>query len=187
MLATSTAASGAFRWAATRNIGALPDVIYRERYDRYLISPAWQVLTSAAFDQEALDVLGGNVLGRREANGRRHSPFAQALFDALEKGDADLIPKGQGDGVITATELYLYLRERVEVQADAEANHAQTPGLWPLNKHRKGEFIFLAPGHPLNLPPAPDLTVGANPYRGLKSYEQQHSQLFFGREKRSWN
>ena len=104
-----------------------------------------------------------------------HSPFALALFDALEKGDADLIPKGQGDGVITATELYLYLREQVEVQAEDQANHEQTPGLWPLNKHRKGEFIFLAPGHPLNLPPAPDLTDEANPYRGLKSYDQQHA------------
>ncbi|MFZ2518046.1 MAG: caspase family protein, partial [Anaerolineae bacterium] len=49
--------AGAFRWSATRHMGALPDVIYRERYDRYLLSPAWQVLTSAAYDQKALDVL----------------------------------------------------------------------------------------------------------------------------------
>lgn len=174
--------AGAFRWAATRHLGALPDVIHKERYDRYLLSPAWQVLTSAAYDQKALDVIGGSVLGRREADGRQHSPFAQALIDALEKGAADLVPKGQGDGVITATELYLYLREQVEVQAEAQAGHEQTPGLWPLNKHRKGEFIFLAPGHPLNLPPAPDLTDELNPYRGLKSYDQQHAPLFFGRE-----
>jgi hypothetical protein len=162
-------------------MGALPDVIHQERYDRYLRSPAWQVLTSAAYDQKALDVLGGNVLGRREAEGR-HSPFAQALIDALERAAADLVPQGQGDGVITATELYLYLREQVEVQAEAQVGHQQTPGLWPLNKHRKGEFIFLAPGHALNLPPAPELTGEANPYRGLKSYDQRHTQLFFGRE-----
>lgn len=176
--------AGAFRWSATRNIGALPDVIYRERYDRYLVSPAWQVLTSAAYDQKALDVLNGNTIGVRESNGRpqSHSPFALALFDALEKGDADLIPKNGGDGVITATELYLYLREQVEVQADTQANHEQTPGLWPLNRHRKGEFIFLVPGHDLNLPPAPDLTAEANPYRGLKSYDQKHTKLFFGRD-----
>ncbi|MCB9131494.1 MAG: caspase family protein [Anaerolineales bacterium] len=37
--------AGAFRWSATRQIGALPDVIHKERYDRYLLSPAWQVLT----------------------------------------------------------------------------------------------------------------------------------------------
>ena len=173
--------AGAFRWASTRDIGALPEVLHKERYDRYLLSPAWQVLTSAAYDQKALDVLGGNVLGRRETQGS-HSPFAQALIDALEKGDADLIPKGQGDGVITATELYLYLREQVEVQAEAQAGHEQTPGLWPLNKHRKGEFIFLVPGHPLNLPAADALSEQNNPYLGLKSYDQQHSPLFFGRE-----
>ncbi|MBK6433431.1 MAG: caspase, partial [Anaerolineae bacterium] len=105
-----------------------------------------------------------------------------ALIDALEKGEADLVPKGQGDGVITATELYLYLREQVEVQAEVQASHEQTPGLWPLNKHRKGEFIFLAPGHPLNLPPAPDLTDEANPYRGLQSYDQQHPPLLRPRD-----
>jgi WD40 repeat protein/tetratricopeptide (TPR) repeat protein/energy-coupling factor transporter ATP-binding protein EcfA2 len=174
--------AGAFRWSATRQLRVLPDVIYKERYDRYLRSPAWQVLTSAAYDQEALDILAGNALGRRESDHNLHSPFALALFDALEKGDADLIPKGQGDGVITATELYLYLREQVEVQAENLVNHEQTPGLWPLNKHRKGEFIFLAPGHPLNLPPAPTLTEEANPYRGLKSYEQKDSPIFFGRD-----
>ena len=174
--------AGAFRWSATRHIGALPDVIHKERYDRYLASPAWHVLTSAAYDQTALDVLNGKAIGVRESDGKRHSPFAEALIAALEKGEADLVPKGQGDGVITATELYLYLREQVEVQAEAEASHEQSPGLWPLNKHRKGEFIFLAPGHPLNLPPAPDLTAELNPYRGLKSYDQKHSQLFFGRE-----
>ena len=40
--------AGAFRWASTRNLGALPEVLHKERYDRYLLSPAWQVLTSAA-------------------------------------------------------------------------------------------------------------------------------------------
>ena len=175
--------AGAFRWAATRHMGALPDVIYRERYDRYLLSPAWQVLTSAAYDQKALDVLAGDAKrGAQAGDDGLHSPFALALINALARGDADLVPKGGGDGVITATELYLYLRQQVEVQAEVQASHEQTPGLWPLNKHRKGEFIFLAPGHPLNLPPAPDLTDELNPYRGLKSYDQQHAPLFFGRE-----
>ena len=175
--------AGAFRWTSTRNIGALPEVLHKERYDRYLLSPAWQVLTSAAYDQKALDVLAGDAKrGTRAGEQGLHSPFALALFNALAKGDADLVPKGQGDGVITATELYLYLREQVEVQAEAQANHEQTPGLWPLNKHRKGEFIFLVPGHPLNLPAADTLTEQNNPYLGLKSYDQQHSPLFFGRE-----
>jgi uncharacterized caspase-like protein len=49
--------AGAFRWTSTRDIGALPEVLHKERYDRYLLSPAWQVLTSAAYDhlRETLD------------------------------------------------------------------------------------------------------------------------------------
>ena len=64
--------------------------------------------------------------------------------------------------MITATELYLYLRECVEVGAEADG-HCQTPGLWPLKKHDKGEYIHLVPGHALNLPPAPELDEANNP------------------------
>ena len=176
--------AGAFRWASTRHIGALPEVIHKERFDRYLRSPAWQVITSASYDQRAIDVLTGSVaasLGTRKEDDRQHSPFAQALFDALQ-GAGDLVPKGQGDGVITASELAVYLRQAVEVEAAQQANLEQTPQLWPLNKHRKGEFIFLAPGHPLNLPSAEALTEQNNPYRGLKPYESTHRELFFGRK-----
>ena len=87
-----------------------------------------------------------------------------------------------GDGVITATEMYLYLRECVEVDADG-IGYRQTPGLWPLKKHDKGEFIHLVPGHSLNLPPAPPLDEANNPWRGLQSYEESHAPLFFGRSR----
>jgi len=174
--------SGAFRWASTRTALVIPPVIHKERYDRYLTSPAWQVLTSAGYDQMALDILPGKSLGVREIDSAANSPFAQALLNALD-GDADLIPKDGGDGVITATELYLYLREQVEVQASVQANHEQTPGLWPLNKHRQGEYIFLSPSWgELQLPQAPVLNQQNNPYRGLNPYEQTHSSLFFGRD-----
>lgn len=174
--------AGAFRWSSTRNLTLVPDVIHQERYDRFIQSPAWQVLTSAAYDQTALDLLAGDMKrGLAPNTADCHSPFAYALFQALA-GASDLSPQGRGDGVITATELYLYLRDAVEVRADEEANHQQTPGLWPLKKHRKGEFIFLAPGHDLNLPPAPDLTEQTNPYRGLRPYESRHAKLFFGRD-----
>ncbi len=181
--------AGAYRWSSTRDLGALPEVIHRERFDRYIKDPAWQVITSAAHDQKALDVVAGEILGSR--GGSRgdagHSPFAAAFLRALEKGEADLIPRGglgapAGDGVITATELYLYLRESVEVGAEADG-HLQTPGLWPLKKHGKGEFIHLVPGHPLNLPPAPALDEASNPWRGLQSYDEQHAGVFFGRSR----
>lgn len=40
----------------------------------------------------------------------------------------------------------------------------------------------MAPGHPLNLPPAPPLDVSSNPYRGLESFDEKHKDLFFGRK-----
>ncbi len=176
--------AGAFRWTSARSLRPLPDVIHKERYERFLRDPAWQVLTSAAYDQTALDQLAGDdkrgaQTGQDDSG--EHSPFAQALFDALA-GAGDVVPKGTGDGVITATELYLYLRDAVEPRAEAQASHRQTPGLWPLKKQNKGEYILLVPGHELNLPPAPELTADNNPWRGLKSYDERHRKLFFGRE-----
>ena len=39
-------------------------MLHKERYDRFLRDPAWQVITSAAYDQRALDVLAGAVVRR---------------------------------------------------------------------------------------------------------------------------
>lgn len=174
--------AGAFRWSSTRDLLTAPEVIHQERYDRFIIDPAWQVITSAASDQKALDAFNFNA--GRGSDGE-HSPFAAALFEALE-GGADLYPpakdnKPSGDGVITATELYLYLRDRIET-ATVGARQRQTPGIWSLNKHDKGEYIFLSPEHELNLPPAPPLDESQNPYRGLESFDEEHSNLFFGRQ-----
>ncbi|MEC4816407.1 MAG: caspase family protein [Scytonema sp. PMC 1069.18] len=173
--------SGAFRWSSTRDLLTTPEVIHKERYDRFIIDPAWQIITSSASDQKALDNFN---LDTSRGQVGHHSPFATALLEALE-GAADVYPpatndKPPGDGVITATELYLYLRDQVEIPTE-ESRLRQTPGIWCLNKHDKGEYIFLSPGHELNLPPAPPLDDSQNPYRGLKSFEEEHSELFFGR------
>ena len=162
--------SGAFRWSGTRAVSALPEVIHQERYERFVRDPAWQVITSAAQDQEALDQLRTGTLGGRDGDGD-HSPFALALFEALE-GQGDIVPRGGGDGLITATELYLYIEDRLQT-ATIEAGRRQTPRLWPLAKHEKGEFAFIVPGRELSLPPAPPLTAEANPWRGLSSYDSQ--------------
>ncbi|MCY7334954.1 MAG: hypothetical protein LH613_01875, partial [Chamaesiphon sp.] len=177
---------GAFRWSSTRKFVSLTETIHKERYDRFIQDPAWQVITSAASDQYALDNLDLNSDRGIANDNTKHSPFAAALMAALG-GAADASPpasngKMAGDGVITAVELYLYLRDAVEIATDA--NHQrQTPQIWCLKKHDKGEFIFLPPGHQLNLPPAPalDELENNNPYRGLKSYESTNSALFFGR------
>ena len=153
--------AGAFRWSSTRDLGALPEVIHKERFDRYIRDPAWQVITSAAYDQKALDVLSGAAIGLRapEATDPEHSPFAEAFLLALQ-GEADLYPRAApgragGDGVNTATELYLYLRGCVEDEAEGEG-HRQTPGLWPLKKHdRGGTFTWSrATSSPCRRPPS---------------------------------
>ncbi|MEL7243107.1 MAG: caspase family protein [Cyanobacteria bacterium J06573_2] len=174
--------SGAFRWSSTRDLLTTPEVIHKERYDRFITDAAWQILTSSASDQKALDNF---KLDTERGQVGEHSPFAAALLEALE-GEADCYPpakngKPAGDGVITATELYLYLRDRVEIPTE-KSNLRQTPGIWCLNKHDKGEYIFLSPGHELNLPPAPPLDESKNPYRGLESFDEEHSELFFGRQ-----
>jgi Caspase domain len=175
--------AGAFRWSSNRDLLTTPEVIHKERYDRFIADPAWQIITSSASDQKALDNF---KLDTERGEVGNHSPFAAALLEALE-GAADAYPPGingksAGDGVITATELYLYLRDRVEIPTE-KYRLRQTPGIWCLNKHDKGEYIFLSPGHELNLPPAPPLDRSQNPYRGLKSFEEKHSQLFFGRSR----
>ncbi|NEO78523.1 caspase family protein, partial [Moorena sp. SIO4G3] len=173
--------AGAFKWSSTRDLLTSPEVIHQERYDRFITDPAWQIITSSASDQKALDNF--NLDSERGQIGN-HSPFASALLEALE-GAGDIYPpatngKPAGDGVITATKLYLYLRDRVEIPTE-KCRVRQTPGIWCLDKHDKGEYIFLSPGHELNLPPAPPLDESKNPYRGLNSFEEEHSQLFFGR------
>ena len=48
--------------------------VYRERFERYLREPAWQVITSAAYDERALDVVAGRVLGSRGRRATRRLP-----------------------------------------------------------------------------------------------------------------
>jgi WD40 repeat protein len=166
------------RPSLSRDIERKFKTISKERYDRFISDRAWQVITSAAEDQKALD----SSARRGKASDGKHSPFAQALFDAL-RGGAKESADGNKDGIIIATELYCYLRNKVET-ATEEHYKRQTPGLCPLKKHQNGEFIFLLPDFDRdNLENAPRLNPGNNPYRGLQSYDQKHSELFHGRSK----
>lgn len=173
--------AGALQWSSTRLATVIPRQIHKEHYDRFINSPAWQAITSAAHNQEAYDI---NPSNRQTVPGTNHSPFAEALFKALQ-GEADIMPPGQknqppGDGVITATELSQYLQYQVaEIAGDR-----QTTQLWPLPKHNRGEYIFLHPDPKCRQPlkPAPELNKDNNPYRGLESFEEKHAQFFFGRQ-----
>ena len=174
--------AGAFRWSSTRSIHPIYPVVHKERFDRFRREPAWQVITSASYNQKAMDILS---LADNRGHQGQHSPFAAALLEAIA-GAADTSPPAQagkpaGDGVLTATELYLYLRDAVEPLTEENAQR-QTPEICALQKHRQGEFIFLTPGHELNLPPAPDLSKKNNPYLGLSSFSTRDADLFYGRQ-----
>ena len=171
--------AGSFRWAATRSFLPGAQTMYRKRYERFVGEPAWQVLTSTAPDQKALDLLDGLTIGARETS-TDHSPFAAALLDGLAGGADRPGPDGETDGVVTATELYLHVRDVVELGAEAQGKE-QTPGLWPLPKHGRGEFLFHVPGRELALVPDPVLDASANPWPGLAAYDTHQADLFFGR------
>lgn len=171
--------SGAFKWYSRRRdiVFDLPGIIYEQRFYQYLKDPAWQVITSSASDQKAVDVLEERSLGFRGEVRGAHSPFALALMDGIS-GAADMYPQERGDGVITTTELYTFLRDRVEDLTMSESKR-QSPSLFSLEKHDKGQYIFLHPRHPLNLPPIPN----RNPFKGLDSFDEADASLFYGRDR----
>ena len=160
--------AGMFRWG-TRKATPMPETIHREHYHRFTRCKSWQVITSAAHDQAALDYLDNRGTGKSS----KHSPFAEAFFEGLQH--ADLIP----DGVITTPELYLYIERYLWERTQGK----QTPGIWPLSKENRGEYIFqLLPDDQLKLKPAPKLEKDNNPYRGLEPFEERHARFFFGRQ-----
>ncbi|WP_413160391.1 caspase family protein [Capilliphycus salinus ALCB114379] len=162
--------AGTFRWAATHREAVRSQTVYRERYTRYTSGCAQQVITSAAHDEKATDSL--YQFGKRSESSD-HSPFAELLFKGLN-GEADLMK----DGIITATELYVYLQSELGKTAAK-----QTPGFAQLRHHDKGEYIFIIPGFDVNqLPSAPQLNEKNNPYKGLESFEEGDSDKFFGRQ-----
>jgi WD40 repeat protein len=168
--------AGMFRWT-TRKLIPMPERIHREHYDRFIRFPAWQVLASAAHDQEALDLVTDQ---RGVVPGKGHSPFAMALLQGLGHTDGKLNADLTNDGVITTPELYLYVDRFV----NENTGERQAPGFWSLrSEFDRGEFIFTKPGFdPKKLTPAPPLDASNNPYRGLESFEEQHARFFFGRK-----
>lgn len=171
--------AGAFRWASTRNLELSVEQVHQERFNWFIEGRAWQAIASAAHDQKALDVIAGEPLGARDRLGA-NSPFAAALIAGL-KGAADR-PRhdGLGDGIITATELFLHLEDSLSTLGGPK-RFRQTPVFWPFQKHEGGQFVFLAPGHTLALAPAPPLSEDNSPWRGLEPYQPRHAEIFFGR------
>jgi len=159
--------AGAFLWAERHRNAVRQQKVYQESFERFRKGNARQVITSAAADEKAADFL---FRVGQQNNG--NSPFAELLLKALE-GDADMTK----DKIITATELYVYLRQEL-----GKTKVKQTPGLWQLKGHDKGEYIFTLPGFDPSKLEEAEKKKKINPYRGLESFEEEHSELFFGRE-----
>lgn len=184
--------SGAFRWAQnTRGPGSdVPKTIYYERFSLYAKNKAWQVLTSSAHDQKAIDTLR---LGKREQEGDGNlSPFAQILVDALKTGEADMrYGNTKPDGVITITELSFYLQNRIFEQLYRENIHAdkqQVPSLFPITdaaagNYGSGEFVFLNPSQANDNSVKLLNSTHTNPYKGLESYGRGDDKIFYGRQR----
>lgn len=169
--------AGAMHWAARRTLmRPRSAVLFRERFERYLRDQAWQVLASAGYDEQALDVL--RIFGTRDGNQVEHSPFATALLTALE-GAADV----NGDGILLATELYLHIESYIATSETERRRNAQRPSLQSLHARSKGEFFFFTPHRPLSLPSAVVLDAEHNPYRGLQAYRREDRELYFGRDR----
>ncbi|KAA2238823.1 hypothetical protein F0L74_21655 [Chitinophaga agrisoli] len=183
--------AGAFRWA-NRTRGIICDVpknIYFERFRQYATNKAWQVLTSSAHDQKAVDTLR---LGKREGDDKGMlSPFAEVLVKALKDGSADLsFGNAPPDGIITATELSFYLQNRIFERlynAGIKGNKRQLPMLFPIidaskDQHGKGEFFFINPSMKDGIADLKSVTK-TNPYKGLDSYNIGDASIFYGRQR----
>lgn len=167
--------AGSLEWAVFnwRNMFTGPQNVYQQHFDLYVRDKAWQVITSSAFDQAALDY------GWRNRGDMLFSPFAKALMDALD-GGADLLQ----NGLITASMLAIYLRNAVQQSANTQnIQHRQTPKLFNLKNHDKGEFLFLNPQKPLKLKDAVLATANNNPFKGLESYDVSDEDKYYGRER----
>lgn len=161
--------AGAFRQSASHRAVYFDDEtpISRQHFQYYTRHDSQQVLTSTSESQKALDSLGN----RNE--GSTHSPFAKCLIDGLA-GSADT----NKDGVLTLAEIYNYLQNRIPI-ITGEQNNEQNVGLFPLEKHKNGEFLFV----PTTFNPESLTELQyQNPYKGLQSYEPVDKQLFFGRK-----
>lgn len=168
--------AGSLEWASfnTREVATVPKQVYKQHLRLYARDKAWQAITSSTFDQAAVDH------GCRNNDEKLHSPFAKAFIAALD-GEADLLK----NGLITASELAVYLRNKVERLAWEENIHhrPQTPRLVTLKHHNKGEFLFLNPHRTLDLPDAVEANRENNPFKGLMPYEQSDQNKFYGRDR----
>ena len=179
--------AGRISWVGKGRNAARPRKLYKQNYDRFIKHSTQQIITSAGYDEKALDSFR---FGKRGDN-NGHSPFAYFLLKILRgnyNGDNDKFLEAIiDDKVITTHELFTYLQNELRKVAEG-----QTPVLFQPQKYDpkinqyvflKGEYIFpLSNFKPEKLEEF-KLDESTNPYKGLASFEKEDSQLFFGRKK----
>ncbi len=171
--------AGAFPHAAVRDLrpAASSTPLYVERFRHFTSHRSFQLLLSTAHDEVASDRLLSKPSQETLGDGQ-HSPFALALLQALQpRSPADF----NQDGLLTASELYTFLRD--QLVSLLPAHHQQTPSLWNLDWHDGGEFLFCLSNVLPDLPSAAPLSKEFNPYLGLRPFSAAHRHLFFGRER----
>ena len=162
--------SGSLRWASKhRYVSGWADAeekLYKQHYEHFRSRRSSQVVTSAAPDQLALDMV-------RRGTASKRSPFAECVISGLQ-GEADNVP----DKVITCAELFAYLQNHL-LAVSEKCGNPQNASLFPLEQHDFGEYLFYMNGFN---PEALELRAYHNPYRGLSAYEMKHRDEFFGRK-----
>ncbi|MEL6671901.1 MAG: caspase family protein [Bacteroidota bacterium] len=157
------------------------------RFETYKSKAAWQVMVSASASEEAADFISTRPEHAKLDDqwvGRKHSPYAQALLEALG-GDVnvDVKPPGKqlGDGIMTCDELNFFLKSRVsEISKSSSQHEVQTPDIFRMPQHEGGEFIFSDPRHPFNQDNWAEIK-NQNPYKGLNQYDVADAGFYFGR------
>lgn len=170
--------AGAFPRSAYRDISPLEEPappLFLERFRHLTSRRSFQALLSTAHDELASDKLLARPSQESLGDGL-HSPFAHALLEALKQPSAADFNQ---DGLITASELFVFLSNRLV----PSPGYQQTPSLWNLDWHDHGEFIFLLGGTFPQLPSAAPLSKESNPYLGLRPFSAEHRHRFFGRER----
>ncbi len=159
--------------------------LYQQSYDRFIKHKTEQIITSAAYDEEAQDLSRFGQRGEKNGN----SPFAHLLLKVLrsnsDEGKDKFIDAIVEDEIITVQELFAYLQNKL-----GQVAVGQTPGLSQPRKYDpetgeyvylKGEYIFPLPKFNPDKLPKFKLNKNTNPYKGLASFDTEDSDRFFGR------
>ena len=126
--------------------------------------PAWQVITSAASDERALDTVAGGKFGRRGAEDD-NSPFVAALCRGLRGGPTcpSRAPGRASSSPMSCTSF----REPVFAARTSAGPFGAEAAPVVAGRARKKDSSSSGRGTPHHAAPALELTEGNNPYRGL--------------------